>query len=285
MAEDPFVPLGKSGDPQAADEWRQALHEGFPQWLWPSVHDWIRAQYPNAAAALAQIRKLERKLRVELLPNSDFPLQGVQKLVQLSREDDAFCLDVLDYLVSQTSGSPAYELRDLLEEAGSTWRVAQGNSQSWALERRVDPTLTQLVEVEVSGGGRASVHLAAAWSAVFGRGPSPSHAFREAVKAVEAVTIPVVLPRDGTATLGKVIGEISANPNDYVVRLQPKPLLQAVEAFTNMLRTLWTSQYDRHATADATAPFEVSLPEAEDAVTLAVTIVHWLNTGAFARAD
>lgn len=60
--------------------------------------------------------------------------------------------------------------------------------------------------------GNASGHLGKAWAAAFDQEPNPSTAYSEAIKAVEAAAIPVVLPNDPLATLGKVVGELRANP-------------------------------------------------------------------------
>jgi hypothetical protein len=53
-----------------------------------------------------------------------------------------------------------------------------------------------------------------------------------------------------------------------------------VDVVTDMMGQLWTAQLDRHGTNDETAPLAVSQAQAEAAVHLAVTLVHWFQSGA-----
>jgi hypothetical protein len=46
-----------------------------------------------------------------------------------------------------------------------------------------------------------------------------------------------------------------------------------------MLAQLWTSQLDRHGTDDESVPLTVSMEQAEAAVHLATTLVHWFRRG------
>jgi hypothetical protein len=99
---------------------------------------------------------------------------------------------------------------------------------------------------------------------------------------VESAIIPIVSPKNERATLGSVIVDIRNKPDKFTVRLQPKPPLDGVIAFTDTLALLWTAQLDRHGTADESQPLTVSLQEAQDAVVLAAQLVHWLQNGGFA---
>lgn len=51
-----------------------------------------------------------------------------------------------------------------------------------------------------------------------------------------------------------------------------------------MLRLLWKSEFDRHGTDDETVPLNVSIEEAQDAVALAMILVHLAQQGGFAAA-
>jgi hypothetical protein len=51
-----------------------------------------------------------------------------------------------------------------------------------------------------------------------------------------------------------------------------------------MMRVLWKSQLDRHGTDNEAVPIEVSKDEAETALHLAITLVHWFTSGAVTRA-
>ena len=56
----------------------------------------------------------------------------------------------------------------------------------------------------------AGEHLTNARDEAYGRHPDPEKLYSEAVKAIEADAIPVVIPEDGGSTLGKVMGELRA---------------------------------------------------------------------------
>lgn len=80
-------------------------------------------------------------------------------------------------------------------------------------------------------------------------------------RAVEGAAIPVTLPNDRLATLGKVLA-----PADAVV---------------GMIALLWEGQRDRHAGGPISQP--VTQEAAQTAVHLAVTLVQWFSAGAIYR--
>jgi hypothetical protein len=122
--------------------------------------------------------------------------------------------------------------------------------------------------------GNAGRHLGAAWDKVYGRSPDASGAYREAVRAVEAVAKPVVTAADPAATLGKVIKAMTDKPAKWTADLG------SVDVVADMMGQLWTSQLDRHGTDDETVPLSVSAAKAEAALHLAVTLVHLFQSGA-----
>ena len=92
------------------------------------------------------------------------------------------------------------------------WAVGVNAEGRCELQRRVGPAVGQLACQD----GRAAPlkHLAPAWREVHGRNPSPSEAYREAVRAVESVAIPVVSPNNQRATLGTVIADVKQKPSN-----------------------------------------------------------------------
>jgi uncharacterized protein YmfQ (DUF2313 family) len=104
-------------------------------------------------------------------------------MIYLNRDDRGFSPELFDYLVAT--------LNQLLEDAGSAYRakVATG------LTRRVDETAHSAAEqAEKDAHPDASQHLRTAWRAAYGLHPDPTKAYSGAIKAVEAVSIPIVLP-------------------------------------------------------------------------------------------
>ena len=75
--------------------------------------------------------------------------------------------------------------------------------------------------------------------------------------------------------------DITNRPSKFQVRLQGDAPDANVERVAGMMRMLWTSQLDRHGTADETVPLNVTLEQAQDAVVLATTLVHLAQQGGF----
>lgn len=270
------------------DESYDALHEGVPAWLVASLLNFVNGglkffdpvmgmSYPNGEKLLA----VERKLRVAL----DWsPVGAESALASIRRhiDDRTFFLDLVDYLlldlVAGSSEADALEVQ--LKEGGSAWSVQYSKGdRHYHLVRRLDDTVVTAARRVMDASGRAGQHLAKAWSEMYGRHPDPSTAYREAVRAVEAVGIPVISPNNRTATLGTMIADMKNAPAKWSVTLKPKtgdPVLMIRES----MELLWTAELDRHGTADEKMPLHVSSEEAGAALHLAVTLVHWFQSGA-----
>jgi hypothetical protein len=117
-----------------------------------------------------------------------------------------------------------------------------------------------------------------------GETPNPSSAYRNGVRAVEAAAIPVVLPADTTATLGKMIKAMRDAPSKWEAALGGDRK-DGVAAVVEMMDLLWKGQHDRHGFVEDDRPLEVSQEEAEFAVALAVTLVQLLTNGGVRRRE
>jgi hypothetical protein len=185
-------------------------------------------------------------------------------------QDQGLLLDLVDFVAyfGNLTDSQASLLEQYLAEAGSEYRVGQTDGKGkWHLEKRVMPSVQTRADA-IALHDRPGRHLGKAWSKLYQRSPEPSIAYLEAVRGVEAAAIPVVLPNDDKATLGRVIGHLKA----------ASTARQDITLIA-MLGDLWHSQWDRHGIPDDAAPMECSLKEAERAVHLALTLVQ------FFRAD
>lgn len=100
---------------------------------------------------------------------------------------------------------------------------------------------------------------------------------------VEAAAKPIVLPNDRGATLGKMIAAMKAKPEKWTAVLDGNGRGSGIDHVISMCGGIWTSQLDRHGTDDETVCLDVSLGEAEAALHLAVTLVHWFRSGAVRR--
>ena len=199
---------------------------------------------------------------------ADGAKQGVAQL--LGRRG----LDLLDYCLGIADHGLAEELQEILDRSGSAWKVGLDPEWRECLERRVDATVLAAADREKGQPSKAAEYLRTAWHHLYGRNPNPSAAYRDAVRAVEAAARPVVTPKDDLATLGKMITALNDKPEKW------ETVIGDVGTVRKMMRTIWKSQSDRHGTDDPAKPRNVSKPEAESAVQMAVTLVHLFRTGA-----
>lgn len=167
-------------------------------------------------------------------------------------------------------------LSTILDQGGSVWAVKE---EFDGLTTRVDDTVARAVRATISDAkGDASHHLRKAWDAAYGFHPDPTLAYSEAVKAVEAITIPAVLPRDRDATLGKVLGELKNTRARWTVAIDDRNGQSADgEAVIALIALLWHGQRDRHAGPSTKL---ATLEVAQMAVHSAATLVQWFTAGA-----
>jgi hypothetical protein len=278
----------ESGDYVAYD----ALHPGVPSHLRTSLWRWVASNLPTEDSLL----QIERRFRLTGLV--DLPLAGEWSLSRLQDwvfEDEEFFLDIVDFLLSTLDVHPRHPedphyhsylsakedmtfLMGILNDAGSLWRLG-ATGKRLQLERRVEPTVEAAAEQVMGKGDKAAQHLRLAWSAIYGRHPDPGKGYGEAIKAMEAAAIPVVLPKTNTGTLGKVITALRDKPAKWSVGLKhPEPERQVL-TLADMLDLVWKGQTGRHGDPDPNAPISVSQEQAEAAVHLAVTVVQWFSTG------
>jgi hypothetical protein len=164
----------------------------------------------------------------------------------------------------------------LLTDAGSAYRV---DWQHRGLTRRVDATVAAAARQAIASVAEPGTHLQAAWHAVYGRHPDPTKAYDEAVRAVEAAAIPVVLPKGSLETLGKVRAHLQAAAAQWEIAIEGKQS-GAIDPLVSMILLLWEGQ-QRHAGGPASRPQRQD--EAEMAVHLAATLVQWFTSGAVRR--
>jgi hypothetical protein len=268
------------------DESYDALHEGVPTWLVGSLFEFVVGSLSVSTARGPQpnrekLQEVERKLRAPL----DWTEGANSALTSIRRNVDnrEYFLDLVDLLLWNLSpylaDGVAKDVERRLKEGGSTWSVNLSEDDHYRLVRRLDETVVASAKAVMSASGRAGKHLAKAWTEVYGRHPDASTAYREAVRAIEAIAIPVISPRNPTATLGTMIADMRNAPTKWTVVLSPKagdPVAMIREA----MELVWTAELDRHGTADESVPLHASSEEAEAALHLAVTLVHWFQSGA-----
>jgi hypothetical protein len=116
-------------------------------------------------------------------------------------------------------------------------------------------------------------------AAIYGRHPDPAKAYDEAVRAVEAAAIPLVLPNGKVETLGKVLRHFKDAPDKWVLAIEGDD--GNIAALTAMIEMLWRGHVGRHSGGPNSRPQRQD--EAEMAVHLAATLVQWFTSGTVQR--
>jgi len=259
----------------------------LPAWAKPSVMRWLapvamatnhRSAYRPVSAqsvSLDFVELAERRLHivVQRYRRTDAVIDG---LMQVLEADDELLFRALELALEhidlgyrwQEQEAAIADLNRILTESGSNWEVVVDRIKvderryrdERRLQRRSPISATEAITSLADSTKRAGEHLSLARTSAFGREPQPDRAYWEAVKAVEAATIPVVLPDAKKPRLGQVIGELRNAPEKWTFVLEEdvpglfgnKPVrdLSSVESVIVMLDLLWRNHIDRHAVGD-----------------------------------
>lgn len=273
--------MGVRGNARAEEQY-DALHEGVPEWLWPSLDGWRKAH----CATKTDVLYVQRRLRLEISERYGTLFDALDREI-LADPSGNVLLNVVDALLARFNvTSPEHRqwvgvVANIFDEAGSVWRVGQWPEGGFGLARRIDETVAEVVRSAMEHG-RPGQHLRDAWTSAYARVHNASHAYREAVRAVEAAVKPIVSPNNSAATLGTMIGDLRNKPEKWEVLLGPDGF-DSVAALRQACELIWKSQIDRHGTDDESVPLNVSLQEAQAAVHVAAMLVQLFSTGAIRR--
>ncbi|MEU2125364.1 hypothetical protein [Nocardia niwae] len=249
-------------------------YEGVPAHLQGPLIDWIDALAQLGAVA----RTMLMRLRMRIPPGAD-DYDAVRILKKHAVENDEVCLDIADAILGYIAEMGWYEdyadfLRKLLVSAGSVWTVSEDGSE---LTRVVTDEVQATFQAAVATNDAAASELREAWTNAFGRNGDPSDAWDHAIKAVEDVLAPVVVPNKAKATLGDVVGMLGAptSASKWKMVLPGSDKSHDVAPLVAMLKLIWPN-HDRHGGAPKRTP---SAAEARSVVTLAATIIQWHREG------
>jgi hypothetical protein len=271
-------PLSKRG---VANPLLDEPAEGMPPWLVRPVFGWVvdlivdrdPSGFDAPSVRDDLLNDMAIKLRFQQPLDFSNRTSASDELLDRMRADNELAFDVLDYLLghlhfaADNRGFPpniADELATVLTDGGSVWEVAEVEGV-WALQRRSVGPIRDAI-ASASPATRAGQHLTTAWNRLVGRSPDPSSAYREAVRAVEAVARPTILPNNDRATLGTMIAAMRDKPEKWTTTLG------TVDEVRQMMEMLWTNQLDRHGTDDEEVPLNVTSDQADVAVYLALTL-------------
>lgn len=261
--------------------------EGLPPWLRGPVFEWMRNAFkPGDWDHEGALQAIQLAFRLEVPLGFNVSGGPGDDLLQRAEADDEFALDVLDWMVlNHQYFSAGYqseewvgELGRLLTQGGSAWEVVTVEYMSHRLTRRAVGPVVEVLEQTATEATRAHSHLSTAWSKLMGRNPDPSGAYRDAVRAVEAVAKPVVLPNNDLATLGQMIAAMREKPEKW------STTLGTTDDMRTQMEAVWTGQLDRHGTDNEDAPLSVSQEEAEAAFSICLNLVRQFVGGHVTRA-
>jgi hypothetical protein len=164
-------------------------------------------------------------------------------------------------------------LRRLLDLSGSVWTVTPDEK---GLVRVVSDEAQATFKIATAVADEITTGMKEAWANAFGRNGDPSDAWDHAIKAMEDVLVPVVLPAQQNATLGSVLGHLRSQGNRWEMVLPGKDQSHDVSPLVAILELIWPN-HDRHGGA---APKRTpSQQEARAVVTQTATIVQWHREG------
>lgn len=275
---DDWLPLGTQPS-DVAD-----LNEGVPAWMATRFWPWLNrafdylAREPGHKVVMAEYDERAR-MREPLAPECGVSL--LSNVLQ-RRDDDDLIWSVTDFVVARVDAmGNAHWLDDLegiLEQSGSAWRVGTRSGVA-GMERRLAQGVGEAANVAMETTGSAGELLSAAWRATYGVHPDPEKAYSKAIKAVEEAAKPVVSPKDGMATLGKMASAMRDQQN-WSLPLQDDDKNPSRDTVMKMMRSLHSGQQQRHGgNGDRPATQE----EAVAALFLAVPLVQFFHDGLIAR--
>lgn len=271
------------------------LHEGVPRWMHRRLMSWLRARLDALSRDIGgthvTVWRAEEVMvqELEVALHCRFSGPSIDQMLMDATQSSELALDLLDLLLFHGDLDAVHRevAEDMLSRSGSAWRVFTDEENSGRLVRRVsDSTLSAVTQV-VDQHDAASTHMSDAFGHAYGRQPKASHAYLDAVKAVESAGRSIVLPDDSTATLGKMIQAVRAKPSKWRCALHPDSPDEAMNDVLGMMRLLWKGQHDRHGEGspepDTLHKPEMTLEEARAAVDLAVTLTTWFQQGSITR--
>jgi hypothetical protein len=165
-------------------------------------------------------------------------------MIATARQNEEFFLDLVDgTLQIFRPGSATDDLARLLDIAGSVWTVAPDRG---SLVGVVSDEAQATYEAATSVADEATKELKEAWTNAFGRDGDPSDAWEHSIKALEDVLIGAMMPNNGNATLGNVVGELAGqNGAQWKMVLPGNNQDHDVAHLVAMLRLIWPN-HDRH---------------------------------------
>lgn len=271
---------------------QEALHAEVPDHLEMPLRAWIHRALSGGGAELVAIRL---EIAIDYWSANG---EGRKFLAFASQQYDL--LDIVDAILGAGGPWPkgyprtfaGHDVRDkllaelavMLDEGRSAYQIndaGDGLAERVPAESAAAMQAAMTAAEQAPNAGSAADLLKIAWHTAFALHPDSSKAYGHAIKSVEAAGAAVVEPNNPKATLGTMIRRLRDHPQDYALAIPGPSGTGDVAPLTGMMDLLWKGQTSRHGAQTAT---RMETPEeAQMAVVLAVTLVHWFTTGAVRR--
>ena len=278
-----FIPFGLEEDD--VEEFF-ALTEELSEATLTLVRDWIiehhRGHYRThiESSLLVKYASVARKK----IPIATGEMVGTTDLRKFFPGTENHLGFVQFLLYSVVSGTAAKELDHILLSGHAAWTISEPEGGRRRIVRRLPEGVAESVRDVASKSDLAGRHLTKAWNNAYGLEADPSVAYSSAIKAVETLACPMILPASPTATLGTAIRTLDDQHNTSTKSTwtftieNPKDAAESVNSVISMMKLLWHGQVDRHG-SDASVFKDATIDQARAAVLLAATLVGWLNDG------
>lgn len=208
-------------------------------------------------------------LRLGLVP---YDFTG-ESLLESTQADVDKYWDVVEGLLLAASDRLVRSLRQVLDLGSSSLTVSPDGQRIVDL---VDSTMTTVAADAMSLSDDVSADLAKAWEHAYGRTPDPSDAWDHAIKALEGVLAPTVLPNEAKPTLGRIVGHLRSQGTQFRLVFPQNDFGHDVSALVTMLDQIWVNP-DRHA--DGGTKRLPTLTEARAVVSLSAAIIQIARAG------
>ena len=251
-------------------------YEGVPAHLRTPIQHWLDIAFgyrgPGTAVSgtgAANMLAVAAACRIQLT-HGGRGSQHYHEIVRFYDGDPERLLDVIHATI-QLVKPPVESLDRMLLYGGSAWTATYTG-----LQQRADPTARRAFDAASQPVDVASEELRHAWGQAYDREPDASDAWDHAIKAIEAILIPIVVPNQAKPTLGHVVSHLHSQGHLWQLSLPGPNEDYSVEPLVAMLRLLWPNP-DRHGSPQHRRP--PTLVEAQAVVHLAVTVVQWGRDG------
>ncbi|QNE45877.1 hypothetical protein F1C58_02440 [Glaciihabitans sp. INWT7] len=273
-------------------EQNQTLVDGVPEWMLSSFRERVKIEFTRTVRSGNYVGATYNENRVDRMRQFDLASRGRPFADVLAKHSPSAVFDsmtsdeqlrLIDWLVKDNANSNESgnaEIEKILAAGGSKWKVGTRDG-SPGLESRVPLGVQDAAEAAITTPGDAGRLLSDAWHGVYGINPQPDLGYRKSIEAVEALVLPLVMPNDDTATLGKAIGKMRVDGDWKLPFIKEHKENPSPAVVLGMMQALWSGHSDRHP---GTKSYVLSTSEAaEAAVSLAVTLVNLFASGSIAR--